>query len=96
MINILLIIGIIAQVIDGILTSNIIKRGGREANPLVRWVMDKLGWRTGLWAAKAVATALLGVVWWSGAVWVLLGVVCVYAGVCVWNAKVYQVIRALR
>ena len=50
------------QAFDGWTTYQILKNGGRELNPIVKFLMDKLGRYPGLLVLKAAAAALAWVV----------------------------------
>ena len=77
---------LVLSAIDAALTIAIIKRGGRELNPVLAKLMGKVGVE---WALLIVKLAGVGVVWAlgpipTGAQYVLLAA---YALVCLWNAK---------
>lgn len=48
---------LVLQVLDGLTTMRALRAGGRERNPVVAWLIDKLGF-VGLWAAKAAVAAV--------------------------------------
>lgn len=81
LITLLTITGILLQVPDVLTTNKVISQGGREANPLVRWYMDKTGkwW----WTSKIFASLPLIYLWTlqgRGADWVVLsGLIAVNA-----------------
>ena len=89
--NTAFLIGFIAlQVADGVTTAMILARGGRELNPAVRWMIEKLGARTALAAAKVIAiiafALILDHVPWS----VLAGLCALYVVVCANNLRVLK------
>lgn len=68
---------------DGILTYRIIKAGGRELNPVVRWMMDRAGIVPALVIPKAL---LLWGLWYVPQAHLPVG--GLYLAVAAWN--VYQ------
>ena len=87
MINyILLAIFIALQAGDFYTTYTILKTGkGYEANPILRWVFDKIGYVTGLTIVKglAIAVGVYAAQFWNG-YYVLAPMVALYTWV-VWN-----------
>jgi hypothetical protein len=87
MINyILLAIFIALQCGDFYTTYTILKTGkGYEANPILKWVFDKIGYVTGLVIFKclAVAVGVYAAQFWNG-YYVLIPMVALYTWV-VWN-----------
>lgn len=81
------------QLIDYELTSGILKRGGRELNPMLRWLMGRIGTRPALLAAKLLAVALGWVLAYHGEALALVVLCVIYLGVCAWN---WRVLRRLR
>ena len=76
------------QVADAFLTVKILKGGGQELNPVMRWVMSKLGVVNALAAVKTPFVLLVAAVWNE----TLTFWVCVlYIGVVGWNT--YQVLK---
>lgn len=78
------------NVIDWILTCAIIENGGRELNPVMRWVIA----RGGHWAMLAVKLLVM-----AGAIaacvhfalpWLLAALCLFFAGVCAWNWRVLR------
>jgi hypothetical protein len=49
----------ILQLCDGLLTARVLARGGWELNPVMHYLMDKLGITAGLILPKLVLTVLL-------------------------------------
>ena len=87
----LLFIGL--QLIDYELTSGILKRGGRELNPMLRWLMGRIGTRPALLAAQLLAVALGWLLAYHGEALALVALCVIYTGVCAWN---WRVLRRLR
>ena len=91
MINyILLAIFIALQCGDFYTTYTILKTGkGYEANPILRWVFDKIGYVTGLVIFKclAVAVGVYAAQFWNG-YYVLAPMVALYTWVVYNNYKV--------
>ena len=91
MINyILLAIFIALQAGDFYTTYTILKnRTGREANPILRWVFEKIGFTAGLAIFKglAVAVGVYAAQFWSG-YYVLIPAVALYSWVVYNNYKV--------
>ena len=84
----LLFLLIALQVADAFLTVKILKDGGQELNPVMRWVMGKLGVVNALAAVKTPFVLLVAAVWNE----TLTFWVCVlYIGVVGWNT--YQVLK---
>jgi hypothetical protein len=87
MINyILLAVFIALQVGDFYTTYTILKKGtGREANPILAWVFDKIGYVVGLAIFKglAIAVGVYAAQFWNG-YYVLIPAVALYTWV-VWN-----------
>ena len=59
MILALLILFGFLQVADGYTTYKLLSNGGRELNPVMRWVMDKLGMVQGLVLMKLLTIGLV-------------------------------------
>ena len=59
-----------AQIADVVTTNRVVASGGRELNPVMRWVMEKAGDQ---WAVVKVvaALAIAAYLWASGAAWVI-------------------------
>ena len=74
------------QVADSVLTVLVINGGGRELNPVMRWLMDRLGVAPALAVAKAAAIAYLA---WADIPALTIGACVLYAGVVAWNLKEY-------
>lgn len=54
---------IAAQLADVWTTNKVLSQGGREANPVVKWFMDKGLWA---WGKVIAATGAAAVVWYLG------------------------------
>lgn len=71
--------------IDGYLTVRVLDRGGSEANPVMRRVMERLGTIPALVAVKAPLLALV----YAYSTETFTAVLCaVYVLLCAWNAWV--------
>lgn len=81
-----LIICAALQVADSALTVLVINGGGRELNPIIRWLMDKLGMIPALAVTKAFLIAYLA---WASIPALTIGACAVYAAVVAWNLKEY-------
>ena len=59
-----------AQIADVVTTNRVLAKGGRELNPVMRWIMDKTGDQ---WAVVKVVLALIVavVLWASGMAWAI-------------------------
>lgn len=78
----------LAQLADIVTTLRALRRGGAEANPLLRWVMESVG-GSGWIVFKLVLTGCAAWAFWaSGAAWGLWLVAAVTGAVAVWNARV--------
>lgn len=77
------------QLLDYELTTGILKLGGRELNPAVRWALDRFG-NAGLIAWKLVACAAGYVLMQSGLTWALAALCLFYAGIVGWNWRQVQ------
>ena len=86
MIVALLFLFILLQIADCLTTVHILKQGGREANPVLAWLFDKVGMIPSLVVMKLLA---IGAVTWAWNEWITLGVTVWYLGVVGWNS--YQI-----
>lgn len=79
----------VLQVGDVVTTNRVLARGGREANPIMAWVMARLGgyW----WLSKVAIILLLGVALWQmpayPATLILIGLNALYLWVIWHNAR---------
>ena len=89
MIVALLFIFILLQIADSLTTVHILKNGGREANPFMAWLFDKLTVAGGLSLLKVVVILVVFVAWNE---WLLFGLDAVYVGVVGWNT--YQIFKS--
>ena len=80
MIYMALALFIALQVADIITTLLILRDGGRELNPVVKWFIDRLGPVAGLLVIKLLACAILSYAVYSGAVnvWIVYALCAVY------------------
>ena len=88
MIVALLFIFILLQIADSLTTVHILKNGGREANPLLAWLFNKVGMIPSLVVMKLLA---IGAVTWAWNEWLTLGLDIIYFGVVSWNS--YQIYK---
>lgn len=79
---------IVLQVLDMTSTLAAIRRGAREANPLVAWLMRRLGRVAGLALAKGVGVALALALWRLDALWELWALAALYLWVVFHNRRV--------
>ena len=78
----------LAQIADIVTTLRALRRGGVEANPLLRWIMESVG-GSGWIVFKLVLTGCAAWAFWaSGAAWGLWLVAAATGAVAVWNARV--------
>jgi hypothetical protein len=68
----------ILQMGDYVTTLEILKRGGRELNPVMKWLMDNIGVNPALFFSKAV---LIGLVWQANHFWTTFVIVILYMAV---------------
>lgn len=78
--------------LDVATTLYVLGRGGRELNPLLAWLIARLGPRTALLGTKAIALALLAFYAAEGAPLLRAALVGAYALLLLWNAR--AVLRA--
>ena len=74
------------QVADVTLTTLILRRGGRELNPVMRWLMDKVGVIPAMAVTKALLVAYFA---WADIPALTIAGCVLYAAVVVWNLKEY-------
>lgn len=88
--NIILFLLLVAlNLADIYYTRKILAAGGRELNPLVRWLMEKFGVMGGMVLVKIPALVVAAFLPW----WMLLAL-CLFYGVVVGsNAEVYYDMR---
>lgn len=72
---------------DGILTYEILCRGGKELNPVVRWAIEKLGIVEGLVLTRMVLVLVFIVSVQSMPAWGFFALIVFYAFVIAHNAK---------
>ena len=54
---------IMLQIVDSLTTVHILKNGGIEVNPFMRWAFDKLGIGLALTSIKGLAIILVAALW---------------------------------
>ena len=84
----LLILFAALQVSDAVLTLLILRDGGRELNPIMRWLMDKIGIVPALVWVKLVL--VVAVTAWVHSVLLLAVFVAIYIAVVVFNMRNYE------
>ena len=89
MIVALLFLFILLQIADSLTTVHILKQGGREANPVLAWLFDKVGMIPSLVVMKLLA---IGAVTWAWDEWLTFGLTVAYMGVVGWNS--YQIYKS--
>lgn len=89
MIITLLSIFIFLQIADCLTTIYILKRGGREANPFMNWLFDKIGIPAALAAMKLITLIAVFIAWNE---WLTLSLDIAYLGVVGWNS--YQIYKS--
>lgn len=96
MIWILFALFIVVQVLDIYTTVHVLLAGAREANPLMHWLMERIGMVPGLLVGKAIVVAIvLAAVLYAPSTHLTLAVAivdCLYAGACLHN---YRIARGL-
>jgi len=78
---------VLTNILDVVSTNKVLKHGGRELNPVMRWVMDKFG---KAWAIPkfALAGAALGILLHFNFIWVVWVVAALYGGVALHNFRI--------
>ena len=89
MIVALLFLFILFQIADCLTTVHILKDGGREANPFMNWLFDKVGVPAALIGMKLIVLIAVFVAWNE---WLILGLDAAYLGVVGWNS--YQIYKS--
>ena len=89
MIVALLFLFILLQIADCLTTVHILKQGGREANPFMNWLFDKVGILAALIGMKLIVLIAVFVAWNE---WLTLGLDAAYLGVVGWNS--YQIYKS--
>lgn len=88
MLIVLLLLFTALQVSDAVLTLLILRDGGRELNPIMRWLMDKIGIVPALvWVKLGLVVA---VAVWVHSVPLLAVFVAIYIAVVVFNVRNYE------
>ena len=88
MLILLLVLFAALQVSDAVLTLLILRDGGRELNPIMRWLMNKIGIVPALvWVKLGLVVAVAA---WVHSVLLLAVFVAIYIAVVVFNARNYE------
>ena len=82
MIVALLFLFILLQIADCLTTVHILKQGGREANPVLAWLFNKVGMIPSLVVMKLIT---IGLVAWAWNLWITVALCVFYTGVVGWN-----------
>ena len=85
----LFIVFAILQIADGVTTFKIIKAGGCELNPVVKYAIENIGLVQGLVIAKAISIGLGYFLLVNSQATTLLVVSCIYAAVIINNGIQY-------
>ena len=89
MIVALLFLFILLQIADSLTTVHILKNGGREVNPFMNWLFDKIGIPTALAVMKLITLIAVFIAWNE---WLTLSLDIAYLGVVGWNS--YQIYKS--
>lgn len=87
---ILVILICLLQIGDGLTTDHILKRGGKELNPVMDWLFTKFGMRIVL-ISKALFVSLVAILAFNYAPIALIPLTIMYVAVVAWNA--YQIYK---
>lgn len=86
--TVFLVAAAILFMIDIVSTAYILfHRQGSEANPLVRWLIEKLGMRTALVLSKVMALGLLVAIAVYAPVWIMCGFLAFYMWITMHNVR---------
>lgn len=80
----------VLQAVDAWTTLQVLKRGGVEANPMVRYFIDHYGAVPALVGLKVVVLMFVMAVWAHVTFWLLLALVVFYVGVVANNLRVMR------
>lgn len=83
----LFVILVALNVVDVYLTLKILKRGGRELNPIMRVAMERLGQKQALIGVKLLVLGALYLVLPQVPEWALWGLIGIYVLVVAHNAR---------
>ena len=72
---------------DGVLTYEILRRGGKELNPVMRWIFEKLGVIEGIVVSRLVMLATFGFAAQVIPAWAFLVLFAFYAFVITHNVN---------
>lgn len=93
--TLLCLVGIALQVLDYASTRLVIERGrGAEGNPLIAWLIDRIGHRPALVIFKLLVVGCFVFLWIAGyggsksAIWVVAGLDALYVFVVLRNLKI--------
>lgn len=77
----------ILQIADSVLTYLLLKSGGSELNPVMRWLMGGIGIVPALILVKSLMLVYLI---WASVLWLNIAACIVYTLVVLWNFKEYK------
>jgi len=78
---------VIANLLDVISTNKVLKNGGKELNPVMRWAMDKFG-KAWVIPKFLLAGIALGLFLYFGVLWLVWVAAAVYGAVAVNNFRI--------
>lgn len=85
--SLILVLGIIFAVLDGIFTVVVINRGGYEVNPMLRFLVDKAGVTNAVFVTRLAIFGLLGTFWLLSDTIFITSVAVITACAAVFTAK---------
>lgn len=78
------------QAADAYLTTHILKHGGRELNPAMDWIFDRIGVVPGLIITKALFVVVLIAIMPYAPLYVYVGIALAYTGLVANNIVEYR------
>lgn len=81
------------QAADAYLTAHILKHDGRELNPVMDWVFDRIGVVPGLIITKTLFVAGLIAIVPYAPIYVYVVIAIAYVGLVIWNVSEYRKIK---
>ena len=90
LITLVTLYAMVLQVLDGWLTLQILRYGGREANPIVAYILKRLGVTAGLITVKGLTMGVIVLAALLNQFHVTVGIAGVYTLVCAWNIRVLK------
>jgi hypothetical protein len=83
---------VLANVLDVVSTNRVLKSGGRELNPVMRWAMEKFG-KAWVIPKMALAGAALGIFLHLNLIWVVWVGAALYGGVALNNFRIARKLK---